>query len=296
MIVVAPNFMCALGGWLAARLCGARAILHLQDLEIEIAVAMKIVSRNKLYSIIFAVEKWILRRFDTVSAISQSMLERLKTKGVDPGRLCLFPNWVDTNKIFRIKNASCFRKTWGIPDNVCVVLYSGSMGKKHGLEIIVEAARLLSEHPGIRFVICGNGIVRDSLEESARGLKNISFYNLQPSEYLNELLNLADIHLLPQNPDMSEFLMPSKLTGIFASGRPVVVTALPAGSLARTVKDCGVVVPPTDAVAFAAAVQRLAKNTEEREHLGEQARAYTLQHWNKEKVLADFEQRLLSEK
>src|SRR5207244_12886087 len=138
-----------------------------------------------------------------------------------------------------------------------VTLYSGSMGAKQGIEQLIEAARLLAGRPAIRIVICGDGAGLDKLKTMARDLPNVRFLPLQPPERLNALLNLADIHVLPQKPSVADLVMPSKLLGMLASGRPVVVTARQGSELAAVVGQCGVVVPPENPSALAAAIAAL---------------------------------------
>ncbi|EKD88194.1 MAG: hypothetical protein ACD_35C00012G0001, partial [uncultured bacterium] len=118
-----------------------------------------------------------------------------------------------------------YRKKLGISDNQCVVLYSGNMGYKQGLNQIIEMAKLLENNTQIVFLLCGNGAARPGLELLAQDLRNIKFLDLQPIENLNELLNSADIHFLPQQANAADLVMPSKLTGMMASDKPIIVTA-----------------------------------------------------------------------
>ena len=110
----------------------------------------------------------------------------------------LFTNWVDTKRIHPIFDSENeFRQRLGIPGDKVVALYSGNMGRKQGLEHVIIAARQLRGHDGIHFVLCGEGEVKDELLAQARDLTNVQFLPLQPVERLNQLLNMADIHLLP---------------------------------------------------------------------------------------------------
>jgi colanic acid biosynthesis glycosyl transferase WcaI len=172
-----------------------------------------------------AIESFVMRRFDVVSTISGRMMERLAAKGVDERRRVFFPNWVDTAAIFPMDEASPLRRELDIPDNALVALYSGSMGAKQGIEQLIDAARLLADRPTIRIVICGDGAGLRKLQEAARDLPNVRFLPLQAPDRLNALLNLADVHVLPQKPSVADLVMPSKLIGMLASGRPVIATA-----------------------------------------------------------------------
>src|ERR1700743_1310228 len=125
------------------------------------------------------------------------------------------------------------------------------MSNKQGLDLIVEAARSLSKTDArIRFVLCGEGPHRRMLESLAGELTNIRFLGLQGSESFAELLRTADVHLIPQKAEAADLVLPSKLGGIFATGRPVIVMARPDTGLAAEVAGAGLVIPPGDATAL----------------------------------------------
>jgi colanic acid biosynthesis glycosyl transferase WcaI len=167
------------------------------------------------------------------------------------------------------------------------------MAHKQGLDVLAEAARELRYREGLRFVFCGNGPARQGLCTLARGLENVQFLPLQPPERLNELLNLADIHLLPQRADAADVVMPSKLTGMLASGRPVIATAQSGTELSAVVSGKGLVVLPGDVPSLVCAIDQLASDSGLRETLGRNARAYAISNLEKERVLGRFEQELL---
>src|SRR5262249_12360438 len=131
----------------------------------------------------------------------------------------------------------------------------------------------------------GEGGVRARLEAPAGGLINVRFIPLHPLPRLNELLNLAEVHLLPQRAAAEDLVMPSKLTAIMASGRPVVATARAGSDVARAAREGGIVVSPGDTPAFASAIRRLLEDESLRRQLGAAGRAYALTNWEREAVL-----------
>jgi colanic acid biosynthesis glycosyl transferase WcaI len=141
-------------------------------------------------------------------------------------------------------------------------------------------------------VICGDGPGLSALKAAARDHANIRFLGLQPEDRLNELLNLADIHLLPQRKEASDLVMPSKLLGMMASGRPSVIAAPPGSELAAVATEAGLLVPPGDPKAMADAILWLARNPDERMRMGASARAYILQNRSRHAVLSKFEAEL----
>jgi colanic acid biosynthesis glycosyl transferase WcaI len=127
----------------------------------------------------------------------------------------------------------------------------------------------------------------------SRDLPNVRFLDLQPSKRLNALLNLANTHLLPQLSGAADLVMPSKLKGMCASGRPAIATAEHGTQIAHVVQKCGIVVQPGDVTALASAIVYLATNPEKCTQLGKAARRYAVNHWNQEKVLGQVEQKLV---
>jgi colanic acid biosynthesis glycosyl transferase WcaI len=115
---------------------------------------------------------------------------------------------------------------------------------------------------------------------------------LQPFEKFNELLNMADVHLLPQREDAADLVMPSKLGGMLASGRPILATAHSGTQVAETVKQAGLVVPPGNVSAFVEALLFMESNQEQCQEWGKRAREIAVQEWDKEQILLKFEQEL----
>ncbi len=292
VIVVVPAFACAPGAWLAARLCGAKAVLHIQDFEVDAAFSLGLLKNNFLRRFVLAIEGFVLRRFDRVSTISNAMLKRLSDKGVPKNRQLLFPNWVDTSHILPLETVSPLRTKLGFRPTDVVVLYSGNMGTKQGLDLFLDAALILANRPDIKFILCGDGAERARLQEKYAGLRNVTWLALQPIEQLNNLLNVADIHALPQLADAADLVMPSKITGMMASGRPTVASASRGTEVHTVVSGRGLVVAPGDSNAFADSITLLADSPSQRQAFGQASREYAIAHFGKVAILAKFEQDL----
>jgi colanic acid biosynthesis glycosyl transferase WcaI len=292
VVVIAPALACAPGGCLAARLCGAKAVLHIQDFEVDAAFSLGLLKNATLRHFVSAAEGFLLRRFDRVSTISNAMLQRLSDKGVTKDRQLLFPNWVDASHIFPLDAESPLRSKLGFRQGDVVVLYSGNMGAKQGLDLLLDAALILCNRAAIKFILCGDGGERARLKEKYAGLQNVMWLELQPLDQLNNLLNVADIHVLPQLADAADLVMPSKLTGMMASGRPTVASALAGTEVHTVVSRRGLVVPPGDSTAFAQAINTLADSLDQRQALGRASREYAIANFGKEAILTKFEQDL----
>lgn len=290
---VEPTLLLAPLALAVARLSGAASWLHVQDFEVDAARDLGLLPDGRALRTVTKMESKMMKRFDCVSTISGRMLERLITKGVAAERHALFPNWVDTRIIHPLDRPSVLRAELALPANAVVALYSGNMGAKQGLDLLVDVARRLAPMEDLHFVFCGGGSEAQRLAANTSGLERVHWLPLQPFERLNDLLNLADVHLLPQRADAADLVMPSKLTGMFASGGAVLATAAVGTELAQVLDDRGVVVPPGDGEAFAAALRALAVDPARRALLGAAGRRYAQEQLDREPVLSRFETRAL---
>lgn len=286
---IAPALTSAPATWMAARLGGGAAWLHIQDFELDAAFEMGLLKGKKSRGFAETIEKWILRRFDRVSTISKKMMEGLENKGVNPKSIRELRNWVDVDAIQPMPEPSPFRAEWKASADDIICLYSGNIANKQGLEIIIDAADHLAEQEHIKFVVCGQGSGHAAFSAQAQSRPNITMLPLQPFERFNALLNAADIHMLPQKGGAADLVLPSKLTGMLASGRPVVATADDGSGLAVEVEGCGITTPPEDAKAFANAILELAAKPERRDTLGKSARAAALARLDVNAILARAE-------
>ncbi|QLB63134.1 glycosyltransferase WbuB [Paraburkholderia caribensis] len=274
VMLIAPTMACAPGALALARVTGAKAWLHVQDYEVDAAFDLGLLKSTRAARIAYGIERFVLKRFDVVSSITNQMVARAVNKGVDAAKTEFLPNWVDTRDIFPLGRVSEYRETLGIPAANTVVLYSGNMGAKQGLETLADAARALAARDDITFVFCGNGAARDDLFKRCEGLPNCRFLPLQPASSLNELLNVADIHVLPQRGDAADLVMPSKLTGMLASGGAVIAMARPGTALYEAVANNGMIVPPEDTGELADAIAVLAGDGARRAAIGAAGRRY----------------------
>lgn len=280
VMVIAPSLISAVTGWIAARVSGAKSWLHVQDFEVEAALATGLIKTGTALARIAArFERWMLTRFDQVSSISAPMVERLLSKGVAADRVYEFRNWADLSAISPLTDVSPFKAELGITTPF-VALYSGNIANKQGFEIIPQMVQHLVDRNDITIVICGDGPMRETLQEQCRAFPFIRFLPLQPRERLNDLLGMADVHLLPQVAGAVDLVLPSKLANMLASGRPVLATTPADTALGREVTGCGEVVAPGDAAGMARALTGLLDEPERRSVLGQAARRRAVGHWD----------------
>jgi colanic acid biosynthesis glycosyl transferase WcaI len=301
VFVVEPPLFCAPSVLFFSRMLGIKSWLHIQDYEVDAAFGMGLVRGARARRFAFALERWLLGQFSRVSTISAAMLDKARDKGIDESRLVLLPNWVDARAIFPQpatasgtgEPANGYRSMLGIPADDVVVLYAGSLGAKQGIELLADAAQRLVAAAHIHFVFCGNGPSREPLMAACASLPRVHFMDLQPAERLNELLGMADIHVLPQRADAADLVMPSKLAGMLASGKAVIVTAHAGTELSNVVSGRGMVVAPGDADALADAIAQLAVSRPRREAMGAAARSFAETELDRNAILQRLERELL---
>ncbi len=293
VLTVEPALFCAPATLATARLAGAASWLHIQDFEMDAAFGLGFLPADGfVHRLAEGLERRLMDGFDRISSVSRNMADRLPAKGVDRRKIVLFPNWVDIDAIRPTPGPNRLREQLGLSPEKVVVLYAGNMGMKQGLELLPLLAQRFAEDERIRFLFCGDGAFRPQLESMIAGLHNVTLLPLQPLSRLNDLLNAADIHLLPQRSGAADLVMPSKLTGMLASGRPIVATAAAGTQVAIAIEGCGVAIDPGNMGKVVEAIQTLAFSPELRARLGAAARCNAVDNLGKELVLERFETQL----
>lgn len=293
IVVVEPSLFCAPGALLLGKLTGAKTVLHIQDYEIDALFGLGMMRQGRIAKLAFAVERWLIARFDRVSTISYSMLNRAKAKGVKDENTLFFPNWVDTDFITPEVDGTDYRVKWGFTEEQKLVLYSGNLGKKQGLEIVLEAAQLLKDIKSVQFLVVGQGAHRPELERLAeqKQLNNLHFKDLVPYEELPELMAMADIHLVVQKKGAADAVLPSKLTSILSAGGHSLITAekgTELGLLVEKYPGIAECVEPESLDEFVKGLNRLLES--DTKSTNKVARDYAVSELRRDAVLTRFNQ------
>ena len=294
LVAVAPTLACAPAAIAFSKLARCPTWLHVQDFELDAAFGTGQLKQNLVARFGRAVERALLRGFDRVSTISDKMLERLRAKLGRSERTVLLTNWVDPEQLRPLESEAPYRREFGCAKDDILVLYSGSIGEKQGLDTLLEAAAALAGKSRYRFVICGEGPGKEALAARYAHLRNVTWKPLQPAERLAELLGAADVHALPQRAGIADLVMPSKLLGMMASGKPVVAMAAPDTEIWNVMQGRGLVVPPEDSRALADAIKQLGADAALGSRLGAAARAFVEENLERDKVLSAFEAELVA--
>ncbi|GAB5441121.1 MAG: glycosyltransferase family 4 protein [Fuerstiella sp.] len=275
-----------------------RMVGYLQDIYPDVAVALRKVRNSWLIRRLRKRLFDIYARCDRMVVLSTDMKQLLLDGGISEDRIRIIPNWADTEAIKPIPHdENPFRKRHDLQDRF-VVMYSGNLGLTQRLEDFIEAAALLQDQPEIVFLLIGRGARKDDLQRKVAelGLTNVRFLDYQPLEQLAESLSAADLHLIPLTAELSRCLMPSKLYGILAAGRPYLTNAPETSELYQitTEHDCGLVVPARSPAAIADAVSGACDKTPTLQQKGTAARRLAESQYTKLKAIQSFSN-LLSE-
>jgi colanic acid biosynthesis glycosyl transferase WcaI len=221
------------------------------------------------------------------------MVELLRAKGVAHERSVEFRNSADTSIVPPAELGNPMREFLNVSDDAKVALYSGALGSKQALEYLVEAAQKLADRrPDIVFVFCGAGSMKERLQENTKSLPNVRHLDLQPVERYGQLMAAADIHLLPQRPEVHDLMLPAKLPFMHATGRPVVAMAKPHTQLYAELDGAGVLIPPGDTAALIDAIVKLADDPELRASLGSKGRERGMERWDRNIIFRQVEARM----
>ncbi|NSL85361.1 WcaI family glycosyltransferase [Chitinophaga solisilvae] len=290
VMTVVPSFILGLLAVFYKKVRGAKFLYHIQDMQIEAARDLRMIRSPWLLQRLFGMERFIMRRADVISSISDGMIRKIGEKA---GReVMLFPNWVDVSLFHPLENKEVLKAEYGFKASDRIVLYSGAIGEKQGLEAVLHAAASFRDNPAVKFLICGSGPYRQQLQLMAESLQlqNTIFMPLQPFEKFNRFLNMADVHLVIQKGHAADLVMPSKLTTIMAVGGLAIVTANPGTSLHELITrhEMGIVAEADDQSELNNAISKAIAG--DADIYAQNARRYALEHLSVDKIMPAFEQ------
>ena len=203
-------------------------INHIQDLQVDAAEKLNILTNAQFLKLLKLTERVGLNRCNIISTLSENMKSKIIEKGIIDHKIRLFPNWVDIDFFVENMTKYDFRQLWSFQEDDFIVLYSGNIGEKQGLEILVEIVKEIEEYdPSIKFVLVGEGANKQELLRSfqMQNASNVFFFPLQPYSMLPSLLAFADTHLVLQKKNAADLLLPSKLNPILAVGGLPIISA-----------------------------------------------------------------------
>jgi colanic acid biosynthesis glycosyl transferase WcaI len=275
----------------AARRKGARLVNWLQDIYPETATELGVpLMRGPLVAMLIALRNRSLRHAEATVVIGGLMGRKVELLGAPPARVRVIPNWCNDGDIRPIaQSENPLRQAWGLAGKF-VLGYSGNLGRAHEFQTVLAAAKLLRNDPHIAFLMIGGGKRFDELARAVKeeGLtSSFRFMPYQEQKMVRYSLAVADLHWLSLNPKLEGLLVPSKLYGIAAAGKPIIVIADKRGEIAPLVEQygCGVVIEPGDSVGLTDALRSLSNAPETVSEMGRKARTMLDMHFTRKKAL-----------
>lgn len=261
-----------------ARLRGARPVNWLQDIYPEIAHALG-VKIGPLQAPLRALRNWSLKTAKVNVVLGERMAERVAALTRGRASTITIPNWADGRHVHPVApDANTLRRAWAL-ENRFVVAYSGNLGRAHDRSTMLDAIAILEAAGGdtIRWLFIGGGKQLRELkaEAEARQLRSVLFQSYQPREVLAQSLSAADVHLVTLRPDLEGLIVPSKIYGILAAGRPAIFIGDRDGEIGRLLDraGCGVTVAEGDAKALAATISDWCQSPQRVADMGRKAHA-----------------------
>lgn len=263
---------------LAVLLKRGRLVNWLQDVYPEIAVHLGVLSKQALWtSLMVALRDWSLRRAAANIAIGTNMGEFIAQRALNGPPLKVIHNWSPSlNSTFAPEKSNPYRRKFGFAGKI-VFSYSGNLGRAHVFDALIAAAKQINHVQNIEFLIIGGGARWHAVQDQVRnsGMTNWHFLPYQSRKDLADSLGAADVHLISLDQNLEDFVVPSKLYGVLAAGRPCIFVGSPQGEIARILNNfrCGTSVSPNEVAALARIMLELADSRERRLQMGANARA-----------------------
>jgi colanic acid biosynthesis glycosyl transferase WcaI len=265
-----------------ARRTGARFVFLCEDIFPEVATLLEDFHNNAVNAALDRVNRYLLRHADAVIALGDRMRRRLvEEKGADPARVHVIHNWADCDAIVPGPKDNAFSREHGLADRF-VLMHSGNVGLSQNLDVLIEAADRLRSKERLTIAIVGDGSKRASLEAmvASRGLTNVRFLPYQPKALLHDSFATADAFLVALKSGIEGFIVPSKVYGILAAGRPYIAATDPSSEAAQIAREsgCGLVAAPGDPAALAEAIATLYDDPAMTREMGTRARLVARQY------------------
>lgn len=280
-----------LAALLAARRHRARFVFVCQDVFPEVARLVQDFRSEWVNHWLDRVNRFLLRKADRVVALGETMRARLvKEKRATPRKVVVIHNWADCAAIVPGPKRNRFSEAHGLAERF-VVMHSGNVGLSQGLETLLEAAEHLRDTPEALVAVVGDGAAREALVVRANGLPNVRFFPYQPKETLRDSFSSADAFVVSLRPGLAGYIVPSKLYGVLAAGRPYVAAVEEASEVAAITKQyhCGLLARPGDAADLAEKIRSLYRDPALARRLGANARQAALAFDRPKQVAAYYE-------
>jgi colanic acid biosynthesis glycosyl transferase WcaI len=245
-----------------AKIKGAKLVFNLQDLHPDTQVRLGMIRNPLLIGLLRRVEKFAYKSCARITVICDAFKDHCIQNGIQPKKISVIENWVDTERLKPMSRDNEFRRSLGYNSDDFVVLWAGTLGYVSGAEVVLEASKILKDHPRVRFLIVGEGPIRSQLIATASSaeLLNVKFVPFQSEERLPLVQATANVSLVTIDPRFAASSVPSKVLAYMAAGRAIVAAVPSDCTTARLLEraSCARVVNPASPSELADVIASLA--------------------------------------
>lgn len=293
LVVSSPPFMYLIG-WLLKKIKRTKLVYNVQDLFPDVAIELGLIKSRPLIRAINGLNAIMLRSVEKIICIVESMASSLVAKGAALEKITVIHNWADGRQLFPLPRAENeFLLRSGL-NKKFIVQYSGNIGMVHDIDTILATAERMTRIDRVHFVFIGDGVQARKIKELIAQKKptNISLFPYQARVALNLSLNASDLSLVSLKNGFEGKVLPSKLYGIMAVGKPIIAICRRDSDVARIVQAsaCGRVIESGDAAGCEEAILELMNDPAQLKLLGCNARAAFMDKYDRPKQTAAYYQ------
>jgi len=284
------EFLASLPGILLKNIKKKPMLTILHDIHPKALIDIGLVRNKIIIFVLKVIEKFFYAHSDKLVVHSEGNKSLAIECGADPRKVEVIYLWADLNKITPASKLPPFRSKY---KGKFIVSFAGVMHYPQGLDVVIEAARLLREHEKILFILVGDGPVKNELIRKCKeyNLKNVVFLPFQPKEKYIEILQSSDVSLVTLRKEYKQPVVPSKLIEIMAAGCPVILSVPESSDAVKIVKkaQCGICVPPESPKKLAEAILKLYKNRQLAKIMGLRGRKFAEENFSLKKAVDSYE-------
>lgn len=290
VIATSPQPLTGVSAWFIARAKGARFVFEVRDLWPESILAVSDFDNKLVIWLLERTVRFLYRRCDRLIVVSEAFIESITRQGIERSKIAFHPNGIEPDQY---DTGHAHSSAIGLDDQRFTISYVGTIGRAHGLSIVLDAAPQLDD---VQFVLVGDGAERESLQARAEELDNVVFLGRRPKEDVPGILAASDaalVHLKPR--EIFETVIPSKLLEAMAAELPVILGVHGQAERILSEADAGVVIEPGNQSQLVEAASYLRDNTEGRRRLGVSGREYVVERFSWEAISDAYAATILQE-
>ncbi len=294
VVATSPQFLCAVAGYVVSLLKRRPFVMEVRDLWPESIVAVGALKDGVAVAFLRKIERFLYRRAKAIVSVSPGFLPYLRSVGVPDEKLYLLPNGVDLSRFAPGSSRTDVYGEAGVRQPFRV-LYSGTVGMAHGLELVIDAGEQL-KGSDVALVVVGEGARRKELlaEVERRKLDNVYFLPMQPRETMPDWISGADVVLVHlRRTPLFETVLPSKLFEYMGCGKPVLMGV--AGAAAEIVREsgCGWLFEPDNVEEFLRCLHEAKQGRDDAVERGRLGRAYVERHYDRDDLARTYSSSIL---